>query len=241
MKNFFRLPVVAALLSFAVAAHAQVTYTNANSVTGNTSVGAAVFTTVQTFTGFTSITDMTWQVVNTNGSAQTATFNAYIGQWDTSTNRLVGALTAFGTAGLSTGSVAGGATQNLTFTDTWTAPNSTLTYALLLSYASGATTFGANYSANPNDAFFGSGGTASVATSFTASGSNNTTLESNLQTVGGASPDSNFAYTMSVTGDLASTPEPKTAAAAFAALFVAGLVGRRAWQRRKPAAQLLAA
>ena len=48
--------------------------------------------------------------------------------------------------------------------------------------------------------------------------------------------DPGSAYTMSVTGTLAAVPEPKTAAAGFAALFVAALIGHRTWQRRKLAA-----
>ena len=235
MTTSLRFPTLGALLlALTLTAHAQLTYTNAASVAGNVSIALNDSTAVQTFTGFTSITSMTWQVVNTSGSAQTASFNAYIGQWNTATNTLVGSLSAFGSTG-STGSVAGGATFDLTFGASSPVLNAGTTYALLLSYQSGATTFGANFSANPADAFFGSGGTGSVATSFGISGSL-PTFQSSLQNMGRTTPKTGQAYSMSVDGTLAATPEPTAAAAAFAALFVVGLVGRRVWQRRQPAA-----
>jgi len=62
-----------------------------------------------------------------------------------------------------------------------------------------------------------------------------------LGAAGGGSPNVAQSYIMSVTGSLAAVPEPQTAAAVFAGVFVAGLVGRRVWQRRKTVAQPLAA
>jgi len=235
MKSVLRLSLFAALFGFAAAAHGQVTYT---------SLGSAGSTVVQTFSGLTSVTNMTWDVRNTTGSAETATFNAYIGQWNASTGNLMGTLTAFGATNLSTGSIGAGGITQLTFNGSATGLTSGLTYGLVLSYSGGTSgAFSTISSANPGDAFFGSGGTVIAATSST-SGS----FVSSLQGLSTA-PNTLQAFSGSFTADaqtfsfngLAATPEPQTAAAIFAAVFVAGLVGRRTWQRRQLAAAPLAA
>ncbi len=236
MTTYLRRAVIGVVLALGAAAHAQVTYTNSNPVLGSITLGSTGNTVAQTFTGFSNISQMSWQVINNSGSAQTATFNAYIGQWNTATSSLVGSLTAFGTVGLSSGSIGAGATTTLTFTDTWSTVSPSLTYGLILSYAGGSTDFGAQFSGtNPGGAFFGPGMLASRNTS-SALG----TFVTDLQSAGGASSPG-LTYSMSVTGELASTPEPQTAATIFAVVFVAGMVGRRTWQRRKAAAVPLAA
>lgn len=240
MKNYFRLAALGLLFSFGAGAHAQVTYTNSNGSILTPAVGATNFTLVQTFTGFTNITNMTWQLTNTDtGSAQTATFNAYIGQWNTTTNALVGSLTAFGTANLSTGSIAASGTTGLSFTDSWTASNPSLTYGLILTNTGGSSAFDATITNNAGGAFFSSGGVADRNYSFVSAGSLGN-FQTSLQTAGTAA-NASHSMLMSVTGELAATPEPQTAAAIFAGLFVAGLVGRRVRQRRAAVVVPLAA
>jgi hypothetical protein len=229
MKNSFRPLVLAASLILAGNARAQLTYTNASN-TGDVLLHWSA--TIQTFSGFSSLSSATWTVTNTLGPSLPETFTAYIAQWDPVNHNVVGSLTAFGSTIISPGFTG---SAGLTFNAVWTAPDSALTYALLLTGENGI--YSANLGANPNDSFFGSGGTGSYASPT----SDFNTLTSDLQTPGVSAINTGQAYTMSVTGTLAPVPEPKTAAAGLAALFVAALVGRRVWQRRKAAAAPLAA
>lgn len=236
MMTSLRLSLLGALIFLAVTAHAQVTYTNTQTISAGTlALTSTGSTAVQTFTGFSSLSAVTWQVTNTGGSLQAATFNAYLVQWNSPSNTMVGSLQTFGSSVFS-GNTASNATANLNFTASSGPLDPGLTYALLLSFSGGSPNFVANYTGavatNPDSLFFGSGGRGSVAAGPSSPGG----LQTNLQTLGGISPDVGQAYSMSITGSLAATPEPKTAAAAFAALFVVGLVGRRAWQRRQSAA-----
>jgi hypothetical protein len=174
---------------------------------------------------------------NTGGTGTSATFNTYVVEWNTGTNTAVGGTwQAFDASNVGiTSSTAG--INNLTFTDSWTAVSPTTTYALVLSYTNGSPLFAATTGANPNDAFFGSGG-AGIAN--TSAFGDVTAFQNYLQS-NATTPNTGQAFTMSVDGTLAPVPEPKTAAAGLAALFVAALVGRRVWQRRKAATAPLAA
>jgi hypothetical protein len=238
MKISFRLLALATFLFLSLVGRAQVTYTNPTS-TGSLALGSSVYTAVQTFTGFSSISSMSWTLTNSGGSTATATFNAYIAEWNGAT-AAAGTLTAFQAGGASTGAIASGASTSLTFTDSLPALNPSLTYALVLSYASGDTTFGVRSSFTPGGAFFGSGGVGYASTS-AALGAG--TFQSYLEGTGivDGAVTTGAAYTMSVTTAVSPVPEPRAAAAGLAALFVAALVGRRVWQRRKAAAAPLAA
>ncbi len=244
MKTQFRLVVFSAALAFALTAHSQVTYVNTDSSTGTVSltqfgVGSGLGapttfsanTAIQTISGFSSLSNIAWTLTGDPG----ATFSTYVAQWDATNNNASGSLTQFGTADLS---FAGG-TGALTFSQSLTGLNPSLTYALLLTTTSagayndlanvGLASAGGNNGAS--QAFFGSSSAGYAATSFL---SGLGTFTSDLATNGsGQMFTSGNAYTMSVSGTLAAVPEPKTAAAAIAALFVAALIGRRTWQRRK--------
>jgi hypothetical protein len=234
MKNSLRFLALAALAAIPFAGRAQVTYTtytSSDTSIGNFPVGSIFYTSIQTFTGFSSLSDMTWTLTNTAGSSQTATFNAYVAQWNSGSSTVVGPLTAFGTVGNSL-TLGGGGVGSLSFTGSLSL-NPVQTYALIVSYASGDQTFATSVGTNPGGAFFSSGNAVLVQTS--------SDLVSFLTDLQSQSPSNAFdlggdtAYTMSVTAGLAGTPvpEPKTAAAGIAAMFVAALVGRRVWQRNK--------
>ncbi len=229
MITLRRYLALAALSLFAAGAQAQVVYTNSNTGTA-VLLNSPSYTAVETFTGFSSLSSVTWTLTNELGSALNQNFAAYVAVWNTSTNAVVGSLTNFGSAA----SLNTLGTGTITFNSNWTAPDSTLTYALLLSDVGGADgTYAATFGTNPGGTFFGSGGAGSVTTS-AESGSFLADLQGGLLTTG---IDSGSAYTMSVTG-IASTPvpEPKEAAAEIALLFVAILVGRQIWLRRKSTA-----
>lgn len=240
MNKCARLLAFAALSVFAVSGRAGLAY---STFTNSTDTGSLLLGTshsaVQTFTGLTSITSMTWKV-STAGTDQSATFNAYVTEWNTSTNVSVGALQAFsgGTASLSNVT---NNTFDLAFNLTGATLTPSTTYALVLSQVSGDTSFLARTGAGPADDFFSSGIGRGATSSFLGQG-NEANFQSFLQGTGatvalGAGVD----YTMSVTGTLPAVPEPKTAAAGIGALFVAGLVIHRVRQRRKLAAVPLAA
>ncbi len=245
MKTQFRLFVFAAATALALNARAQVTYQNSDTSAGTvslsllggagTGVGSAsssANTAIQTITGFSSLSGVSWTL--TGGAGET--FSTYVAQWDVTNNAVVGSLTQFGTAGLA---FAGGSGA-LVFNQSLTGLDPSLTYALLLTTTSaGGPTVVANAGQSSlaadgaSQAFFGSSTAGYAATSFL---SGLGTFSTDLQNPGNVSlfaPSGDFAYTMTIQGSLAPAPEPKTAAAAIAALFVAVLIGRRTWQRRR--------
>jgi hypothetical protein len=236
MKNF-RFVAFVAFAAAAVLGRAQTTYTNLGDGGGPALVTTSGWTAVQTFTGFESLSSATWTLTNSvGGSGQSTTFNAYVAQWDALNNRaMVGTLQQYGGGSavltgidlFDTGEVT--FSQNLSLT-------SSATYALILSYASGDAAFGVTWDTSPADAFFGSGARGMASTSSDLGG-----FQAYLESTG-ASMTPGESYTMSVTGIAATpAPEPATAAAVIAAVFIAGLAGRRVWQRRKLATEPLAA
>src|SRR5476651_1442745 len=120
MKTLRHLFIFAALSLLATAGRAQVVYTNSNTGT-SVSLNVASYTAVQTFTGFTSLSSVTWTLTNA-GAAHSETFTSYIVAWDATNNVMVGGLTNFGsnTSLNTTGS------GNVTFTSSWTAPDPSL-------------------------------------------------------------------------------------------------------------------
>ena len=152
-----------ALSALTLGARAQVTYTNVS--TGTPVVlDTTSLTAIQTFTGFTSLANVTWTLTNQGGGTPSQSFNTYVALWNTDTNVVAGPLTLFGTANSSFSNIA---TGNLSFTYTWTAPDSSLTYALILTGSGGAPgSYVATYGENPGDTFFGSGGAAVANTAF---------------------------------------------------------------------------
>lgn len=244
MKTQLRLVVFTALMVFALDARAQVTYTNSDSSIGTVGLspsggGSLVSdanTAIQTFSGFNNLSSISWTLTDI-GFGNSANFNAYVAQWNVANSSIVGGtLASFGALNVpfNPGSLQ---TADLTFNGSWTAIDPSQTYALLLSINSGGfTSFVANVGTSPGGAdatFFGTGQAGYAATSSFTLG----TFASDLATVGsGNFFDPGSAYTMSVTGTLATlapVPEPKTAAAGIAALFVVALIGHRTWQRRK--------
>jgi len=227
MKNSFRLFALAALAAFAVSARAQITYTNSSVVNSLSLVGDQSPTFGQTFTNFTSISSMTWTLSNPdNSNSASGSYQASVYQW-------IGTATtgsALFTSAVTNVTVAasGNTGTDLAFdTSSMASLNPNLSYVLLLTKTSiGTTNLNQTYSNSPQ----GSG------TNFFAQGAMVLgDLGTNTFNNGYTSND----IVMSVTG-VAAAPEPKTAAA-LAALFVAALVGRRAWQRRKVEATPLAA
>jgi hypothetical protein len=229
-----RLLLLAACSALAVTSHAQVTYTNSNA-TGSLALGTG-HSAVQTFTGLTSITNMTWKV-STEGSNQSGSFNAYVTEWNTSTNVSVGPLLAYGGGTASLTNVGPGS-FDLVYNLTGATLTASTTYALVLSQVSG-NTFLAQTGASPGGDFFGSGVGRGATNSIAGLGSEGA-FQTFLQGTG-ATIGTGLAYTMSVTGTLAAVPEPKAAAAGLGALFVAGLAIHRVRQRRRLAAAPLAA
>jgi hypothetical protein len=238
MKNSLRFLALAALVAMPFVGRAQTTYTSSD--TSGAATLLLANSAVQTFSSFSNLSNVTWTVTNLSGSNQTATFNAYIAQWDTNTNMVVGSLTQFGTT--SNVLVAGSGSGSLSFNDTWGTVNPAQTYALILTSTTGGAFFNAATGTTPIDSnltFFSTGGSGVIGTTQFAQGGAGgfgSYLSSNATAINGTS-----AYQMSVTGSLAPVPEPKTAAAGIAALFVAALVGRRVMLRRKLAATPLAA
>lgn len=238
MKNLSRFLALAALVLLPLTlSRAQGTYTS-GAIGGPINPDLTFNSAIQTFSGFSSLSAVTWTVNNSSGSAQTASFNLYYAQWNAGSGVISSPLTAFGST---SGTLIGGSSSgDLTFS----VPGSVSltpaqTYVLVLSNtnllafnaASGGTP-GA-----PDSTFFGTGGIASVAATDVVG--NLSTALSSPTTISSA-----YAYQMSVTGVAGAptpVPEPKTAAASVAALFVAALVGRRLWQRRKAATAPLAA
>ena len=228
MKNSFRLFALAALAAFAVSARAQITYTNSSVVNSLSLVGDTSPTFGQTFTNFTSISSMTWTLSNPDiNNSVSGSYQATVYQWTgTATTGSALFTSAVTTVNVNANSDTG---NTLAFdTSSMASLNPNLSYVLLLSKTSiGTSNLYQTYSNSPQ----GSG------TNFFAQGSMVLgDLGTNTFNNGYTSND----IVMSVTG-VAAAPEPKTAAAAIAALFVAALVGRRAWQRRKIEATPLAA
>jgi hypothetical protein len=251
MKNSLRFLALAAFVAIPFVGRAQVTYTNLDSSAGSVSlttagyaagVGSATFlsanTAIQTFSGFSSLSSISWSLTDSFTGSPT-NFSAYVAQWDVPNSRVTGVLTSFGAGAFNPGN---GATANLAFTGSWTAPDPSQTYALLLTATSGSGNFVANVGTSPggaNAAFFGSGAAGYATTSSLTSPVTFVSDLANSANVSMFTPSSAYAYTMSVNGTLATlapVPEPKTAAAGIAALFVAALIGHRTWQRRKLAA-----
>ena len=245
MKNSLCFLALAAFAAIPFVGRAQVTYTNTDSSLGTVGLSVGVTgslaltnpdTAIQTFSGFSNLSSVSWTLTDTVFGTP-GTFNAYVAQWDVANSSIVGGtLASFGALNVPFNPGAG-QTANLTFNGSWTAIDPSQTYALLLSITSGPfDSFVANVGTSPGGAdaaFFGTGAAGYAATSSFTSG----TFASDLATPGsGNFFDPGSAYTMSVTGTLATlapVPEPKTAAAGIAALFVAALIGHRTWQRRK--------
>ena len=251
MKNSLRFLALAAFAAMPIFGRAQATYTNSDSSAGSVSLttfglaggigGGTSFsakTAIQTFSGFSSLSSISWSLTDSVTGLPT-NFSAYVAQWDVPNSRVTGVLTSFGAGAFNPGI---GVTADLTFTGSWTAPVPSQTYALLLTATSGSGNFVANVGSVPggaNAAFFGSGAAGYAATSSLTSPVTFVSDLANSASVSMFTPSSAYAYTMSVNGTLATlaaVPEPKTAAAGIAALFVAALIGRRTWQRRKLAA-----
>ncbi len=230
MKNFSRVLALALLaLLPALVTRAQTTYTSTASggpINPSLISGSAI----QTFSGFSNISNVTWTVNNSTG-AQFASFNLYYAEWNVGSGIINSSLTAFG----STSSVLmnGASSDVFNFTDS-VALNPSLTYVLVLSNSFTSTGTGLNAVSGltpgaPDATFFGTGGIGSVGANDVA-GNLSTALSSPTAI------STSYAYQMAVTGVAGSpspVPEPKTAAAGIAALFVAALVGRRVMQRRK--------
>lgn len=245
MKISLRCLALVVLAALPIVGRAQPIYTNSDGSAGTLTLGSATspgyYTAIQTFTGFTNIAGMTWQLTNTSGSNASANFNAYIVGW-TGTTAVTDTLQIYQyqLGGVSTGIVGAGLTAGLTFADSIAPLTASSTYALVLSYVSGDQTFVASLGNNPNAGFFGSGGAGSAFTSSDQAG-----FQAALEGFGtafGSAINPTLAYTMSVdTSAPTPVPEPKTAAAGIAVLFVGVLMGRRVWQRNKLAAVPLAA
>jgi hypothetical protein len=236
MKKVYSSLILAAAVLATVDGRSQLTNINTNLAA--VEIGSGWYTAVQTFTGFSALTDVSWTVKNTSGSSQTATFSTFLAEWNTTTNSAeAGTFATFGTTSLSSGAIASGYTKALEFSAALPPLDPSLTYALMLTYTGGDVGFSALTGSNPGGAFFGSGGLAVGVTSFATAGPAGfeNHFATNSFTVNQAA-----AWTMSVSGTPSAVPEPKTAAAAFAVLFVAGLVGRRKWQQRKISVPLAA-
>ena len=241
MKNFLRLLTLAALAALPLVGRAQGTYTS--TAGGGPSTTDLTFNSaLQTFSGFSNITDVSWTVNNQSGTTQLANFNLYYAQWNAGTGTASSALTLFGSPG--SASILGSSAGNLTFSAgiAGITLSPSQTYVFVLSNTNGGffNALSGNTPGGADATFFGTGGIASVGANESFGGTT-----SGIQTAL-SSPTSiatAYAYQMSVDGTagLSAVPEPKTAAAEVAALFVAALVGRRVWQRRKVAVSPLAA
>ena len=237
MKNparFLALGLLALLP--ALVTRAQSTYTSAS---GGGAINPSLISgsAIQTFSGFSNISNVSWTVNNSAG-AQFASFNLYYAEWNVGGGIINSSLTAFGT----TSSVLMAGTSDVfSFTDS-VALNPALTYVLVLSNSFSSAGSGLNAASGvtpgaPDATFFGTGGIASVGANDLTGGLSTALSSPTAITTG-------YAYQMSVDGTASSpspVPEPKTAAAGIAALFVAALVGRRIMLRRKLATVPLAA
>ncbi len=223
------LALFSALTLGASVAVSQVTYSNtANSTDiffANNSVSA------QTFTGFESISAVSWNVFQP--SLGGADFNLYVAEWDTVNSRVIGGTIAqFG----STVNLSSAVDTTVDLTGSWTSSTPSLTYVLLLTaFNASGSPFGVNDAVDlPADDFFGSGQGFSVLGAFDGlnQGAFDTLVStSTFSPIGGGAD-----FNLSVTGALAPVPEPKAAATGLAALFVAGLMCRRqVWQKRRAA------
>jgi hypothetical protein len=231
MKSTLSLLLLALGLTASVAS-AQVTYTGPFYDTFH-NVNGAGKTVGQTFTGFTDVYDMQWYIQNPTGASATTTFGTYLAEWNTTTNRPVtGTFVQFQT---STVTIIAGAGGPYSFTPV--SPVSidpSKTYIALLSYNSGDSTLQAGSGADvssPGDFFYsGNGvtfGTTSASGGFAAFSAALPVATRSLL------PTDDFSFVITATPFVAPIPEPKTAAAALSAVFVAGLALRR--QRRSVA------
>lgn len=242
MKNQLRSVVALVAFFFVVAAgRAQVTYdiTSDTTTTYGNPFGtfySPAFSAVQTFTGFSSINDMTWLVQNTSGTTANSNFNAYIYEWDAANNNVVSQVWA--SAPVSTTIIPINGTASLDFvTDTTAlALDPTTTYALILSMTFGGSNggFSGLYSTtdHSSDSFFGSGQIFAASTATAAA-----TFETDLTDPATFSAIAGSGWAMSVSGTLSPVPEPRETALMLAALFVAVLIGRQMWLRQKAALQ----
>ena len=217
--RLFALSVLVAFAAFAGSARAQVIYSNTPNV-GSTSTVFGTSSAIQLFTNTTDLSSVSWSLSGAGGSGN---FSTYVAAWNTGTNTASG-LISLGSSTPFTAS--GGAVDLLTFSGTVSGLTAGNTYALILSADSGlAFALAGNgigtgpAGAGPNSGLFGD-----------ALGGTSSTL------AGGVGWGVTFSGT-----SISAVPEPKTAAAGLAVLFIAALVGRRLWLQRKAIAAPLAA
>ncbi len=224
---------------------AQMTYTS-QGATYLSSQNLGDQSSIQTFSGFSDITAVSWAVTNwewNQTNAASGTFQTYIAQWDAANHVIIGGLTQFG-GPASVSFTTTYATTNLVFSGNWTAPDPSLTYALVFTAVTGGAhiyMWAGSKPGAPAADFFATGVHAAFFRTLANEGGSVGQLESFMETVSNAQPvSSTLAWQMSVTGtqaNLSPVPEPKTAAAGLAALFVLGLAGHRLWRQRKSVAE----
>ncbi|WP_438481452.1 hypothetical protein [Oleiharenicola lentus] len=254
MKKLIKLSLAAALAAFAIgSANAQmVTLQTVQDYDGSIQQFNNNQSLTQTFRNVTGVETMTYRFVsNSISTTYATTLEAYFVEWDPSLNRAVGTpiwspvtlqvIPASNTVGWSLYTDRNGEDYlgyDYTLTPSQNALNSSATYAMILRAVSntgpGATTriglqvISDTYNGNPRDSFaFGAayqlGGTSGYSTLTSSSSS-------------AISNNSDFGFQQLV---ITPVPEPSTAAACFAALFVTGLVGRRLYVKRQQAAAAL--
>ncbi len=195
---------------------------------------------IQTFANLSLVQSMTYRFASTSGSNFAGTtLNAYFTEWNPTTNTSIGA--AFSSSSVSvpnfnsftTYSTVGGDYRGFDYQFTLNqVTDPTKTYAMVL-VGTAPTSIGLLNIDTVDQFSFGDNRSRSGISSF-----------SSLATAGPTqSPGFDWGFSqIAVTPYAASpVPEPQTAAAVIAVLFVAGLVGRRIVQRRQAALQPLQA
>lgn len=242
-KSFLTLALIGCLGAFAApAVRAQVQYFETiSSFTGSLTSFANGKALIQTFSNVTLVDSMTYRFASTSSSFGGTTLNAYFTEWNPATGNAVGSALLSTVINVpSSGSFTDftgvsdykGFDYQITLNSV---ADPSKTYAMVL--VGTATTSIGLLNIDGSDAFaYGdslkrNSGVSSFAN--LASGGS----------VGTGGYDWGFSQ-IAVTpyaGPPSPVPEPHTAAAIFAGLFVAALVGRRMWQRRQLALQPVAA
>ncbi len=233
MKISLRLlPFVALVALFSLTARAQVTYTTTG-VALNTAATASNYSYGQTFTGVTDISDVSWMMQNVGGTiSSSADFKLYLMDWTNPSATPVDSSHVITLSNVATNDSA--LLSFSSFSVGGLDPAST--YALVVTMVSGDSGFQHLYAdpANNDGAFFSSGNMVSFLTSAYTLG-NDAAYEATIGDSANSIGMTSYDMGMNITATMAPVPEPKTAAAGIAALFIAGLVGRQLWLRRKAA------
>lgn len=241
MKLISRLSIalLGCLATLAVTARAQPqTFETLSAYTGSLTSFTTNRALVQTFSNVTLVDSMTYRFASTSGVFAGTTLNAYFTEWNTTTNTAVGSaflstsINVPSSGSFSSFSTGFGDYNGFDYQFTLSqVTDPTKTYAMVL-VGTGATSIGLLNIDNADSFAYGDNRSRSGITSFSSLGSAGAT----------STPGFDWGFSqLAVTPYAAPVPEPQTAAAMIAVLFVGGLVGRRMWQRRQGAMQPIAA